>query len=146
MSKPVNRGVETPIVMSYPTSDYLCPNLPRDTVEFRVHVWYNVKSSDNGMIRISVSGADDTGMERDEHLPVGQPYRTPGYPQNEVVMPSKRVSKSINWRKIIGIVSSALLVAAMTTAVIWSIGWAGVALVASFVLLGLSVWGLSECL
>lgn len=60
--------IETPIRFFYPTADNWHPNFPRDTVEFRVHVYYNDNKS-SGMIRICVSGADDTGMEKDIRLP-----------------------------------------------------------------------------
>ncbi len=77
MGKPkkLQRRIETPIYFSYPTSDDWHPNFPRDTVEFRVHLYYNCYpegTKPDGMIRISVSGADDTGMERDERLPMSE--------------------------------------------------------------------------
>lgn len=65
------RRIEHPIEFFYPTSDDWSTNFPRDTVEFRVHVYYNCYpegTKPDGMIRVCVRGADDTGMERDERL------------------------------------------------------------------------------
>jgi hypothetical protein len=77
MKKSIRR-IETPISFYYPTSDDWCPNFPRDTVEFRVHVFYNCYMSTkphDGMIRICVGGQDDFGMERDERLNMSE-YET----------------------------------------------------------------------
>lgn len=59
-----------PIVFFYPTSDDWHPNFPRDTVEIKVYAYHTSIDPAKGMIRICVSGADDTGMNRDEVLPV----------------------------------------------------------------------------
>ncbi len=72
------RRIETPIRFFYPTSDNWCPNFIRNTVEVSVHVYYNpllTGTIPHGLIRICVTGADDTGMERDERLPIEQ-YET----------------------------------------------------------------------
>lgn len=69
------RRIETPFSLTYPTSDNWRPNFPRNTVEIRVHVYYNCipeGTVPNGMIRVCVSGADDTGMERDERLDISE--------------------------------------------------------------------------
>jgi len=48
----------------YPTSDDWSPNFPRDCVEFRTHLYFN-EAGELSMVRICVSGEDDTGMEKD---------------------------------------------------------------------------------
>lgn len=64
--------IECPIRFLYPTSDDWHPNFPRNTVEVRVYLYYNIlwvhKRETNGMIRICIGGADDSTMERDEYL------------------------------------------------------------------------------
>ncbi len=66
----IQRRIENPISFFYPTSDDWSPNFARNTVQFRVYLYYNCIDDQKGMIRIVVSGADDTGMEKDESLPV----------------------------------------------------------------------------
>ncbi len=51
----------------WPTSDDWSPNFPKNCVEFRVYLYQKPRN----LIRVCVSGADDTGMERDEHFPMG---------------------------------------------------------------------------
>jgi hypothetical protein len=75
MKKKIRRRIESPISFLYPTSDDWSPNFPRDTIRIRVHLYYDcypVGTVPDGMIRISASGADDTGMEKDERLPMSE--------------------------------------------------------------------------
>lgn len=65
------RKIENPICITYPTSDDWHPTFSNGTVEIRVYAYYDCYpegTKPDGMIRICVRGADDTGMERDERL------------------------------------------------------------------------------
>ena len=61
--------VENPIQFMYPTSDNWHPNFPRNCVEVSVYLYFNpdniAHSFRDKVIRISIGGADDTGMEID---------------------------------------------------------------------------------
>lgn len=65
--------IECPIRFLYPTSDDWRPNFPRNTVEVRVYLYYNIqwvsRRDTNGMIRISIGGDNiNATMEKDEYL------------------------------------------------------------------------------
>lgn len=61
--------IDCPIRFFHPTSDNWHPNFPENTIEIEVYLYYTSIDKNKGMIRISVRGADDTSMERDEILP-----------------------------------------------------------------------------
>lgn len=67
--------IETVVEMTYPTCDDWSPNHARNTVAIRVHLFRNpdkVGRLPDGLIRTTVSGADDTGMERDIRCPISE--------------------------------------------------------------------------
>lgn len=80
--------IETTIRFLHPTSDSWSPSFGQEhrydnppvtsflcNVEFRVHLYYNpdkVGIITDGLIRICVSGADDTGMEKDIRVSVSE--------------------------------------------------------------------------
>ena len=74
--RPGQHRIETPIQFFYPVKEDWYPNFPRSTVRISVYLYFNVKwvqkRDTNGMIRIAVSGADDTAMAKDEYLNVSQ--------------------------------------------------------------------------
>lgn len=77
MPRPGQHRIETPIQFFYPVEEDWYPNFPRNTVRISVYLYFNVKwvqkkRNTNGMIRIVVSGADDTAMAKDEYLNVSQ--------------------------------------------------------------------------